>query len=184
MTEGSAGPQGQQARPGLTVADVISLTRVPLAAAFVALEAPGSRLVVLLLAAASDVLDGITARVRGGSRWGAVLDPLADKVFVATAVAVVTLDGALTWWEAVLVLSRDIGAALAFAVSWAFRAPRVIRARWLGKIVTACQFLMLLAFVTIPDWLRPAAWVTAAVAALAVWDYRRVAGRAALSLRR
>jgi len=163
---------------------VISLVRIPLAAAFAVVAAPPARLVILLVAAVSDVLDGIVARARGGSRWGAVLDPVADKLFVATAVAVVALDGALSWWEAALVLSRDVGAAIGFAATWAFHSPRIIHARWLGKAVTAFQFLTLFAFLLTPAWVRPVAWCTAALAALAVWDYLRVAGRAALSLGR
>jgi hypothetical protein len=84
----------------------------------------------------------------------------------------------------VLVLSRDIGAAIGFAATWAFHSPRIIHARSLGKVVTAFQFLMLLAFLITPAWLRPVAWCTAGLAALAVWDYLRVAGRAALNLGR
>ena len=47
--------------------------------------------VVIGAAAATDFLDGwVARRVRATSRWGALLDPIADRVFVLTVVGEVT----------------------------------------------------------------------------------------------
>ncbi len=82
--EGTTRSGGRQERAEaiLTPANVLSLSRIPLAAAFAALPSARVRLVILLAAAASDLLDGWVARRFGGpSLLGAKVDPVADKVF-------------------------------------------------------------------------------------------------------
>ena len=91
----------------LTLANLLSLSRVPLAVVFVwALNAGagwGPPLLVLLVAGASDALDGwvarrAAARQSGGllvgtaAGMGSWLDPICDKLFVSTVL------GAL-WWR-------------------------------------------------------------------------------------
>jgi len=57
---------------------------------------------------ATDWLDGYLARTLGHtSKLGSYLDPLADKVFVATAVGTMGYLGMLPAWLAVLVVGRD-----------------------------------------------------------------------------
>lgn len=61
-----------------------------------------------LLQQATDWLDGYLARTLGHtSKLGSYLDPLADKVFVATAVGTMGYLGMLPAWLAVLVVGRD-----------------------------------------------------------------------------
>lgn len=56
----------------------------------------------------SDWLDGYLARRLGHtSKLGSYLDPLADKVFVATAVGTLGVLGMVPAWLAVLVVGRD-----------------------------------------------------------------------------
>ena len=176
MTEGSHGHQGQQDPWNPKAADWLTGVRIPLAVLFAAV--PSWRLPVLIVAGASDVLDGILARRLGSSRWGAFLDPLADKLFALSAFGVVAVSGQLTWYEILGVLSRDIVAAGAFVVTVIRHRARVIPARPGGKAVTFLQMSTLLAFLVYSPALRPLAWLTAAVAIIAVWDYHRVAGRA------
>jgi phosphatidylglycerophosphate synthase len=107
-----------------------------------------------------------------------VLDPIADKVFMAGAVGVVAFSGSLHLYEIVGVLLRDIVATLAFAATFFFDQPRAIPARWSGKAVTAAQILTLVAFLLSSPYLRPIAWGTTAMAVFAIIDYLRVAPRA------
>jgi phosphatidylglycerophosphate synthase len=181
MTEGSAGPDPHQAFWKPAPADWLTILRLPLAVAFVL--APAWRLPILIISGISDVLDGIVARARGGTRLGAFLDPLADKVFAAAAFGVVAFSGSLAWYEVLGVLLRDIVAALAFVSTIVRHRTRVIPARAGGKLVTALQMGTLLAFLLESAALRPLAWLTAAVGILSVWDYHRVAGRKAQGLK-
>jgi len=78
MPEGSPPSGPEQARPRFTLADALTLVRLPLAVLFVVVPSTGWRLAVLLLAGATDLLDGFLARWLGGSTLGSFLDPVAD----------------------------------------------------------------------------------------------------------
>ena len=177
MIEGSRGPEGQQDNWNPTAADWLTGFRIPLAVVFAAV--PSWRLPVLIVAGASDLLDGMLARRLGSSRWGAFLDPLADKLFALSAFGVIAVSGQLTWYEILGVLSRDIVTAGAFVMTVIRRRARALPARPGGKAVTILQMATMLAFLVYLPALRPLAWLTAAVAIFALWDYHRVAGRAA-----
>lgn len=169
-------------RPRWTVADLLTGSRIPLAVAFVAVADPFWRILVLLVAAATDLIDGFVARRWGSSRLGSFLDPVADKLFMAAAFGVVALSGALHPLEILGVLARDVAAALAFLGTVILDRPAAIPARLGGKIVTGGQLLTLLAFLAGSSYLRPVAWATAAVALYAIWDYYQAARREARRL--
>lgn len=175
MTEARPDPAVEQARRGrFTVADFFTVIRLPLAVAFPLVSNPW-RLVVLALAAGSDLLDGFLARRIGSSRFGPVIDPVADKLFMAVAFGTVLFSGQLTWWELLGVLARDIAASVAFFITIVRGRASAIPARAGGKAVTVLQVATLFAFVLGSPLLRPLAWATAAVALYAIWDYTRAA---------
>ncbi|MFI5209686.1 MAG: CDP-alcohol phosphatidyltransferase family protein [Gemmatimonadales bacterium] len=176
MPEGSPPSGREQARRRFTVADALTLLRLPLAALFVAVPDTGWRLAVLVIAGATDLLDGFLARWLGGSRLGSFLDPVADKLFMAAAFGVVAFSGRLDWYEIAGVLARDAVATIAFVVTAVSGRPTAIPARLGGKAVTVCQMLTLIAFVVGSPLLRPLAWATGAIALYAIWDYSRAAG--------
>ena len=91
----------------------------------------------------------------GSSAYGPVLDPIADKVFMAAAVGVVAFSGRLAPYEIVGVLLRDIVATVAFVATFFSNQPRAIPARWSGKAVTVAQILTLVAFLLNSPYLRP-----------------------------
>jgi phosphatidylglycerophosphate synthase len=157
-----------------SVADFFTVLRLPLAVAF-PLADEAWRLVVLALAAGSDLLDGFLARRIGSSRFGPFIDPVADKLFMAAAFGTVLFSGELTWWELLGVLARDIAATIAFIVTSVRGRPSSIPARAGGKAVTVLQVATLAAFVLGSPFLRPLAWATAGVALYAIWDYSRAA---------
>ena len=158
-------------------ADGLTALRVPLAALFPVLSEPLSRAGVIVIAAGSDVADGALARRYGGSRLGAVLDPLADKVFMVVAFATVARSGTLALIDVLGVLLRDIVAVLGFVGTALMRRPHALPARAGGKAVTIGQVLTLLAAVARSPLARPLAWATAGVGLYAIWDYGRAARR-------
>lgn len=161
----------------MTVADVVTVVRIPLAVLFLWVTAPAARFAILAVAAASDLFDGVLARRYGGSRIGAVLDPVADKLFMAAAFVVVLLSRRLEIYEIVGVLLRDIVATVAFVVTALSGRAAAIPARLGGKAVTVAQVLTLFAFIADSALVRPLAWATAGIAIYAIWDYSRVADR-------
>lgn len=177
MAEASPARKGEQER-SITTADVLSVLRVPMALAFVLVPDQIVRLALLAAAAASDLLDGPIARRFGASRFGAFIDPLADKLFMGCAFGVVAFSGRLEPFEIVGVLLRDLAAAVAFVTTMVSGRPSAIPARAGGKAVTVAQVLTLLAFLLDSEFLRPMAWATTAIALYAIWDYQRVAPRA------
>jgi phosphatidylglycerophosphate synthase len=178
VSEASPARKGEQGRAWWTAADLLSMLRIPLAAAFLLVSHTGWRLAIVAAAALTDLLDGPVARRLGSSAFGAVLDPIADKLFMAAAVGVVAFSGRLEVYEIVGVLLRDIVATVAFAATLLSHQPRAIPARSSGKAVTVAQILTLVAFLIESPYLRPIAWATTLIAVIAIWDYYRVAPRA------
>jgi phosphatidylglycerophosphate synthase len=159
-------------------ADAFTAIRIPLAVLFVVIPDAEWRVGILGAAAASDFADGYVARRWGSSRLGVLLDPVADKLFMLAAFAVVLQAGALTLLEILGVLARDLATAVAFLATIALRRPSLIPARLGGKAVTVGQLLTLFAFLLGSALLRPIAWATAAIALYAIWDYGRAASAA------
>jgi phosphatidylglycerophosphate synthase len=153
------------------------MLRVPLAAVFPFVRSPAWQLVIVGSAAATDVADGILARRFGGSRAGAMLDPIADKAFMAVAFLTIWLRGLLTWYELLGVLLRDLVAVLGFVATWTLRRPVALPARAGGKAVTIAQLLTLVAAIAESPHVGRLAWATAAIAVYAIWDYGRAAAR-------
>ncbi|MFP6564956.1 MAG: CDP-diacylglycerol--glycerol-3-phosphate 3-phosphatidyltransferase [Myxococcota bacterium] len=102
----------------------------------------GSQLLAWLyiVAALSDILDGWLAR-RGQqvTRIGKLLDPLADKLLVSTAlimlIAVDRLDGYA--WMAVVIVGRELAVTGLRGIASA--GGRVMPASWLGKAKALSQ---------------------------------------------
>lgn len=175
--QGTGAVESGQARRLVQPPDLLTAIRAPLAAGFVLIDDLAARLAIVLMAAASDVVDGIWARRLGGSRIGVVLDPTCDKLFMVAAFTVVLRSGSLSPWEILGVLIRDVVAVLGFLASLVLRRPTTLPARAGGKAVTVGQVLTLVAFLAGSPLMQPLAWATAAMAVYAIADYGRLAWR-------
>jgi CDP-diacylglycerol--glycerol-3-phosphate 3-phosphatidyltransferase len=66
-------------------------------------------LFIILVAIATDALDGYVARLRNEiSDFGKIIDPLADKISIGIVVVMLTIFGDISLWFTSLVLSRDL----------------------------------------------------------------------------
>jgi cardiolipin synthase len=95
---------------------------------------------VFLAAGLSDALDGMIAkRFNATSRFGAWLDPLADKSLLVGAYVALTLREALPEWLTILVVFRDMlivgGALTVQALTQRFQVEPVM----ISKVNTALQ---------------------------------------------
>ena len=138
------------ARDLVRVPGLLSLSRIPLAAAFpLTLGHAAWGIGVLIAAGATDLLDGWYARrFHQESRTGAALDGFTDKVFVLTVVGSLTAFGAMKLPEVVLLGTRELG-ELALAVRLAAdprrRRVRVRSANLAGKLATTLQYAAIVA---------------------------------------
>ena len=68
--------------------------------------------VLFVLASFTDFLDGLLARMyKEESKLGELLDPIADKIIVATALILLVMDGTIKNYEviaAIIILTREI----------------------------------------------------------------------------
>ena len=69
-------------------------------------------LILFIVASFTDFLDGMLARFLGEeSKLGELLDPIADKIIVATALILLVMDGTIRNYEviaAIIILTREI----------------------------------------------------------------------------
>jgi len=138
-----------------TVSNMFSLIRVVLVAPTVWLIwlGPDYRwraFGLVLVMVVTDWLDGYFARRRGEiTRWGKILDPLADKLAIdSIAVALVYAKG-LPAWIAAVIVGRDVVIVLA-GLFLLTRERIVLSANVWGKLTSAVMTLLLLSYLL--DW--------------------------------
>jgi cardiolipin synthase (CMP-forming) len=92
-------------------------------------------------AASTDFLDGYLARhAHAQSRFGRIVDPLADRLLIDITLILLVYHSRLEWWLAAPVLLRD---ALLAAVFRARREATEVRVNLTGKSATAAIMLSL-----------------------------------------
>jgi CDP-diacylglycerol--glycerol-3-phosphate 3-phosphatidyltransferase len=133
------------------------------------------RVGVIIAAAATDYLDGWWARTRGPrTRTGALLDPIADKIFVVVALLSFVVHGVLATWQFIALLARDIFVAAGYAAVRLLRIDVPLEARFPGKVVTTLQLAAVLVLTLAAVAADAIVIVTAAAGAWAIADYGRV----------
>lgn len=153
--------------------NILSLSRLLLAVLFVPAGRP-ARVALILIAAATDFLDGwLARRTNTTTRWGALVDPISDRIFVLVVIVTYVLNGELSVIESLLLLSRDVATALGFFVARAVPRLRAIefKARFPGKVVTVLQLVTLLALVVGAQPLTPFIVLVVGASAVAIADY-------------
>jgi CDP-diacylglycerol---glycerol-3-phosphate 3-phosphatidyltransferase len=138
----------------LTLPNTVSLSRVVLALAFVLVSEPWDRIALIAVAGFTDFIDGWLARhEKSESTAGALLDPLADRIFVFVAISTYLVEGLLSTGQYFVFLTRDLATAAGFIVAKIIPTlrPAVFRARMLGKIVTVVQMITLVAIIVMPE---------------------------------
>ena len=102
-------------------------------------------------AAGTDFLDGYLARhAHAQSRFGRIVDPLADRLLINLALILLVYHQRLEWWLAAPVLLRD---AILAAVFRARHDATEVRVNKAGKAATAAIMLSLFLLMLVPnDW--------------------------------
>jgi len=134
----------------MTAANQLTLLRmllIPVLALLVLYDSMGWALIVLIVAALTDAFDGLLARRAGQhTALGTWLDPVADKLLIATMFVVLTLPlpqlvQRVPLWLTVLVMSRDIGIVVTVAIVNLAVGRRTFPPSIFGKAATATFML-------------------------------------------
>jgi CDP-diacylglycerol--glycerol-3-phosphate 3-phosphatidyltransferase len=173
----------------MTTANKITLVRIAMIPVFVALAiyygesvrrgAPlewqrFAAIIVFLLAAVSDGLDGYVARhYNQRSQLGVILDPIADKGLLLSGIITLSITnwsqsdpdyGKFPVWFPVLVITRDAVILVGAAILHYFIGNKMrVKPSWTGKVATVCQMCAI-------------AWVMLQLRFLPLWFVVIVAG--------
>ena len=154
----------------LTLPNVLSVLRlvgVPIFLWAILSEHDVLALVVLMLSGVSDYLDGKIARRFGmESRLGQLLDPFADRLYIATTLFGPAWREIIPWWLVVALVGREV--LLAGVLAWIKRYGQTgLPVHFVGKAAT---FNLLYAFPllllgdgssTFAAWALPIGWAFA-----------------------
>ena len=157
-----------------SVPNLISFSRLLLALGFVAAGTTEGRLVIVALAGATDFMDGWVARMMGvTSRWGALIDPIADRFFALTAVTTFLFLGQITTLGYFVMISRDLMTAIGFLVARVVPGlrPAEFKARMSGKVVTVLQLTAFVALLVARAFVTPMLWLVGIASAWSIVDY-------------
>jgi cardiolipin synthase (CMP-forming) len=173
--EGRVGPAADPEAhdPGfLTVSNLLSLSRVPLALLFLVVHARGWLAVVVAAGALTDLLDGLIARLSGtASELGSLLDPFCDKVFVLVGLISFLPRGNLDWAGFLILVLRDILTAGSYLVGRLAGRSLPFRSRLGGKLTTGLQVATFFALLFWPRYVPVLILLVGVTSVYAIIDY-------------
>jgi cardiolipin synthase len=157
----------------------LRLVAAPAVAALLLLGDYRIAFIVFVVAGLSDAVDGYLAKSFGFStRFGRILDPIADKALMFAAFVTLALLREVPLWLVVIIIGRDALITLALLVGVATQAPLRVQPLILGKLCAALQVLYVavhmgaLAFALRLDAIAPYdAYALAMVALASTLDY-------------
>ena len=122
-------------------------------------------LVLWIVLAATDGVDGYLARRHGTTRSGAFLDPLADKALVLGAMWALVASGGFWWLPVALITVRELGISV-FRSYWGRRGLAVPASFW-AKVKTVVQAVAV-GLALLPPVAEDHSWLAATVLWVAV----------------
>ncbi len=132
--------------PIWTVPNQITLLRLgflPFFLILISYEHYKLALLVLVVAALSDGIDGLLARrLNQRSPLGAYLDPIADKLLLSSSFIILAFKQKLAWWLTIIVLSRDVLILMVAVVILLISGYRPFPPTIYGKLTTGLQILL------------------------------------------
>jgi cardiolipin synthase len=132
----------------MTVPNILTLSRVLMTFLLMWLlvnRKMNLALVVFFLAGMTDGLDGLIARLfHQKSRFGAVLDPLADKFLLVSSFLILGYLGLIPVWLILIAVARDVIIVLGTAMLVFLRFQVTVQPTLFGKLTTLMQGLSVL----------------------------------------
>jgi len=153
------------------IANIITVVRILMAPVFIWLllldDGRGGPLrwvatVFFVIAIVTDSLDGHLARSRNlVTDFGKIVDPIADKILIGSALVALSILGELWWWVTIVILVREFGITVfRFAVIRTSVIPAVAS----GKLKTVLQAVAITLFLApfpalLGDWVFWVNWI-------------------------
>jgi cardiolipin synthase len=122
---------------------------------------PVETLWLFCIAAASDGIDGFLAKRFGWQTdLGGLLDPVADKLLLATVFVMLALLGGVPVWLTATVIARDCIIVLGAVAYRIALGPVVARPSRVSKLNTLCQVIFIVVVIGTPQFSWPPGWQT------------------------
>jgi cardiolipin synthase (CMP-forming) len=129
-------------RQAPNILSALRLVAAPIAAWLILNEKDVAALCVFVAAGLSDAADGFLAKKFGlASRFGAWLDPAADKLLMLASFVTLTIVKQVPWQVTALVIGRDIAIVLGVLLAKLLALPLEVKPLMAGKISTVVQVL-------------------------------------------
>jgi len=130
-----------------TLPNVITLIRIIIIPIFVTAliyKRYHYALILFIICAVSDMLDGLLARITNQkTQLGALLDPIADKLLLITSFILFSLYGWIPKWLTVTVISRDMIVTLGWILLYLIHNMTHVKPTFTGKTAIASQLLLI-----------------------------------------
>ena len=177
----------------LTVPNVLSFIRllgIPLFCWLILAGHDLAAVIMLAVFGVTDWFDGYLARrFHQRSRLGTRLDPIADRLYILAAVAVLLVRGIVPWWFLLILFARDVMLAALVPVLRK-HGMLALPVNFVGKAGTMLLLLALpLILLGSPTslnliWAHYAGWILGALGAVVYWAAGLLYVRATLQLHR
>ncbi len=155
----------------MTIPNFLTLGRIfltPVLVWFLLDNRLNAALVVFFIAGITDALDGLVARLfNQKSRFGAYIDPLADKILLVTSFVLLGYIGLIPSWLVIIAVSRDLMILLGFFTLVFHQIKVEINPLLSSKLTTFFQlltvFVMLASsLVTLASWMYTILYIVTA----------------------
>ena len=130
----------------MNIPNILTLFRLFLIPVFILVffsDAPNSLIYsisIFLLAGATDILDGYIARKYNMiTKWGTVLDPLADKLMLLTVLSCLVIHGYAQLWILLVVTAKE--SSMIISGVFLYRQDYVIPSNLFGKVSTLLFYI-------------------------------------------
>ncbi len=157
----------------MNIPNFLSLSRiilVPVIVIFLIQESYIKALIAFTVAGLTDIFDGILARILNRqTKLGSFLDPIADKILLATSFVSLSIFALIPSWLTVIVISRDFIILLGIIILSMMSITYEIKPAFISKVTTVLQlatiFFALLFKTVVHDssfnWIKIICWLTA-----------------------
>jgi cardiolipin synthase len=130
----------------MNIPNILTIIRLLLVPVFILVffsEIPNAMLIsflIFLFAGLTDFLDGYIARKYNlVTKWGSVLDPLADKLMSITVLLCLTYEAIIPVWVLVVIMAKELLMIIGGAVL--YKKGTYVPARFYGKVATVLFYV-------------------------------------------
>ncbi|MCL5061796.1 MAG: CDP-alcohol phosphatidyltransferase family protein [Nitrospirae bacterium] len=131
----------------VNIPNIITFIRIVIIPAFVTAliyKRYDYALLLFIIAAVSDTLDGLMARVtKQKTKLGAFLDPLADKSLLVTSFILFSVYDWVPTWLTITVISRDVIVTLGWFLLYLTSHSIKVEPSLIGKAAIASQLILI-----------------------------------------